>query len=304
VRRVEALISQGRPSEVMVAEMLQQYPADRPAILALLNHTLGHSYARGVLAARVTAPDPIEQATAILAAQVQVAPAGGVPSAAATSAARPSLLVRLENAITATRETVVRDAATMAGGTEMLAISVGQHLEVVGGEAVGVAELAGVRYPVKTYEAQVDGGLYRGSRLDDAGMAALKQQGVQGVVSLCLEHTEDAVLAAKYGIAALNVKVLDNSAPTIAQMNEFIAFARAHPPTYVHCEAGQGRTGTAVACYRIAVDRWTADQAIAEARSFGLSLINQIAFVREFAQAGPTASPVSTPASTTSPTGP
>jgi hypothetical protein len=102
----------------------------------------------------------------------------------------------------------------------------------------------------------------------------------------------------KYGIVALNVKILDNSAPTVAQMNEFIAFARAHPPTYLHCEAGKGRTGTAVACYRIAVDRWTADQAIAEASSFGLSLINQIAFIRQFAQAAATANPGSTPAAT------
>jgi hypothetical protein len=289
------MISRGRPSETMVAELLQQYPADRSAILALLNRTLGNAYAQRVLASRATPPDPIDQATAVLAAQVQVAPAAGVTSAAATPPARPSLLVRLEDAVHMSRDTIVRDAAAMAGGTEKLAISVGQHLEVLGGEAVGVAELAGVRYPVKTYEAQVDSGLYRGSRLDDAGMAALKQQGIQGVVSLCLEPTQDAVLAAKYGIAALNVKILDNSAPTVAQMNEFIAFARAHPPTYVHCEAGKGRTGTAVACYRIAVDRWTADQAIAEASSFGLSLINQIAFIRQFAQAAPVANPVTKP---------
>jgi atypical dual specificity phosphatase len=120
--------------------------------------------------------------------------------------------------------------------------------------------------------------------LDDAHMAALKAQGISGVVSLCLEHTDDAVLAAKYGIPALNVKILDNSAPTFEQMMEFIDFARGHAPTYVHCEAGQGRTGTAVACYRIAVDGWTADRAIAEAGTYGLSLINQIAFIRSFAE--------------------
>lgn len=164
------------------------------------------------------------------------------------------------------------------------AVSVGQHLEVVGGEAVGVAELAGLRYPVKPYHAQVDAGLYRGSRLDDAGMAALKQMGIVGVVNLCLENNDDAARAAKYGLKALHVPILDNSAPTIAQMNQFIAFAQANPPSYVHCEAGKGRTGTAVACYRIAVDGWTADRAIDEGRSYGLSLINQIAFIRRFAE--------------------
>ena len=161
---------------------------------------------------------------------------------------------------------------------------VGQELEVAGGEAVGVAELAGLRYPVKTYEAQVDGGLYRGSRIDEAQMATLKQQGIRGVVNLCKENNDDAPNAAKLGLASLHVPILDNSVPTIAQMNELIAFATSNAPTYVHCEAGKGRTGTAVACYRIAVDGWSADEAIAEAKSYGLSLVNQIAFIQEFAE--------------------
>ena len=161
---------------------------------------------------------------------------------------------------------------------------VGQEAEVIGAETVGVAELAGLRYPVKPYEAQVDSGLYRGSRLDDQSMGALKEMGVKGVVNLCMENNDDAPRAAKLGLQALHVPILDNSAPTVAQMMQFIHFAQANAPTYVHCEAGKGRTGTAVACYRIAVDGWTADQAIAEAQTFGLSLINQIAFIRSFAK--------------------
>jgi len=97
---------------------------------------------------------------------------------------------------------------------------------------------------------------------------------------------------AKYGIAALHVPILDNSVSTIAQMNQLISFAQAHPPTYVHCEAGKGRTGTALACYRIAVDGWTPDQAIAEAKPFGLSLITDRVHpsLRGFARSGDSAS--------------
>ena len=196
---------------------------------------------------------------------VATADAGTTPTASeqafGTAPAHEGLLHRLEDGV----------------------VSAGQHLEVLGGEAVGLAELAGLRYPVTPYHAQVDGGLYRGSRLDDAGMAALEQMGIVGVVNLCLENNDDAARAARYGLQALHVPILDNSAPTIAQMNQFIAFARANPPTYVHCEAGKGRTGTAVACYRIAVDGWTAERAIDEGRGYGLTLINQIAFIREFA---------------------
>ena len=42
---------------------------------------------------------------------------------------------------------------------------VGQEVEVGAAEAVGVAELAGLRYPVKPYEAQVDWRAHRGSSL-------------------------------------------------------------------------------------------------------------------------------------------
>lgn len=161
-------------------------------------------------------------------------------------------------------------------------VDAGKHIEVIGAEAVGVAELAGLRYPVKAYEAQVDGGLYRGSRVDAAGMQALKQQGIVGIVNLCMENNNDAAPAAQLGLKALHIPILDNSAPSIAQMQQFVAFARANPPTYVHCEAGEGRTGTAVACYRIAVDGWTADAAIAEGQKYGLQLINQINFIRHF----------------------
>ncbi len=196
------------------------------------------------------------------------------------------------------------DAATPAkSGVGGFFQHVGQELEVAGAEAVGVAELAGLRYPVKTYEAQVDGGLYRGSRIDEAQMASLKQQGIRGVVNLCKENNDDAANAAKLGLAALHVPILDNSAPTIAQMMEFIDFAKANPPTYVHCEAGEGRTGTAVACYRIAVDGWTAEQAIAEGKGYGLSLINQLAFIQKFAETvRPDDAPAPTPAVQTSDT--
>jgi hypothetical protein len=155
----------------------------------------------------------------------------------------------------------------------------------VAAESVGVAELAGLRYPVTQYQSKVDDGLTRGSRIDDPqGYANLKAQGFKGIVDLTLEGTKDAQLAPAAGLKTLNVQILDNSAPTTAQMTQFLDFATnpANQPCYVHCEAGKGRTGVATAVYRMAVDGYTPDQAIAEGKKFGLALPNQIQFLQQF----------------------
>jgi protein tyrosine phosphatase (PTP) superfamily phosphohydrolase (DUF442 family) len=259
---VEARLMQIRPGDsVALAGLLTAYPNAAPRILAAAASRLGNSM--------------VQHAIAI----AQRSPASGSPPAATAGPATA------DNA-SSTSGQASQTGFSMGGALK----TIGGEAEVLGGEAVGIAELAGFRYSVKHYMAQVDGGLYRGSRIEDAnGMAALKQMGIKGVVNLCLENNDDAPRAAAVGLNALHLPILDNSPPTVAQMQQFVDFARANPPSYVHCEAGKGRTGTAVACYRIAVDGWTAEQAIDEAKSYGLSLINQIAFIRRFAevQSGP-----------------
>jgi protein tyrosine/serine phosphatase len=91
-------------------------------------------------------------------------------------------------------------------------------------------------------------------------------------------------MAAKNGFKLLNIPIVDNTAPTTAQMTQFLNYATdpQNQPVYVHCEAGKGRTGVAVACYRMAVEGWTADQAIADGAKYGLGLESQVSFIRDF----------------------
>ena len=155
------------------------------------------------------------------------------------------------------------------------------------GAAVGYSELLGIRYPVKQYQQKVSDGLWRGSRVDAAGVAALKQQGIQSIVSLTAEGTKDEGPAKQLGMGYLQVKIIDNTAPTFGQMKQFLDFVTApqNQPSYVHCEAGKGRTGVAVACYRMAVQGWSPEQALAEAVHQGMSIPDQQAFVLQFGEA-------------------
>ena len=96
----------------------------------------------------------------------------------------------------------------------------------LGSELVGVAELAGLRYPVSKYEFKVSNELTRGSRIDDPkGYDKLVQQGFKGIVDLTLEGTNDAKGGKAAGLNTLNVKILDNSAPTQKQVKQFLDFA-------------------------------------------------------------------------------
>lgn len=151
-----------------------------------------------------------------------------------------------------------------------------------GGEAIGLAEMVGLKYSVKPYESQVSGQLFRGSRVDLEQMKGLQKQGVKGVVNLCAENNMDEAHAKSLGLTPLHIPIIDNTAPTMRQVQTFLDFVQGSAPAYVHCEAGKGRTGTMVACYRMAKEGWSAEKAIAEAKSFGLAMPCQIAFLEQF----------------------
>ena len=155
--------------------------------------------------------------------------------------------------------------------------------KVSAAECVGYAELLGFRYPVKAYHFKVSETLTRGSRLDAQGLKDLAARGFKGVVNLCREYDDSAAVRAA-GLIPLHLAILDNTAPEEAQMKQFLDFAgeAAHQQCYVHCEAGMGRTGVAVACYRMGLQGWTVEDAIADGKKFGLQLENQLDFLHRF----------------------
>jgi protein tyrosine phosphatase (PTP) superfamily phosphohydrolase (DUF442 family) len=155
-----------------------------------------------------------------------------------------------------------------------------------GGSAIGYAELFGLKYPVTNYSSQVSPTLTRGSRIPDGQMDKLAQQGFKGIVNLCDENDMDTAPATAAGINSFHDPIIDNTPATNDQMKAFLDFATNpdNEPCYVHCEAGKGRTGMAVSCYRMAVEGWPADKAIAEAKQFGMAMPDQAQFLQQFSQ--------------------
>ena len=154
-----------------------------------------------------------------------------------------------------------------------------------GGKLIGWAEMHGLEYPVDTYMFKVSNNLWRGSRLSDASAyARLKSMGITCIISLLAENNNDAEPADAVGLLHVRIPIMDNTAPTEEQMFWFLEIVNHNPNTitYVHCTEGKGRTGVAVACQRMAIENWPLDDALAEAKKFGLKFECQKDFLKEF----------------------
>jgi tyrosine-protein phosphatase SIW14 len=164
-----------------------------------------------------------------------------------------------------------------------------EWLKNLGGLIIGLLELVGLKYPVRTYMFRVTDTLWRGSRLpNDAAYRELEDRGCKLIVSLCAENDMDAIPADKVGLKHFRIPIIDNTHPTESQMFEFL-WMTTDPHNWmvmVHCEAGKGRTGVAVACYRMAICDWPFEKALAEAKQFGLTLECQEKFLKEFSVDG------------------
>lgn len=122
--------------------------------------------------------------------------------------------------------------------------------------------------------ARIAPGVYRGAQPTDEGFRWLKAHGFKTVINLRSWHSERSKVEA-LGMKAVAMPmvagIFGSEAPKESQVREFfrLVLDPANQPVYFHCAHGKDRTGTMGALYRMEVDGWTADEAIAEMDAFG-----------------------------------
>ena len=119
--------------------------------------------------------------------------------------------------------------------------------------------------------------LYRGAQPREVGLSELKILGINTIVDLRGEDREktswERQRAEALGMRFVQIPVSGWSPPTDEQLVQFLSILRDSPghKIFVHCHFGEDRTGVFIAAYRIASEKWTADQAIKEMYFFGFN---------------------------------
>jgi tyrosine-protein phosphatase SIW14 len=124
---------------------------------------------------------------------------------------------------------------------------------------------------------KINDSLYRGAQPHESGLSELKKLGITTIVDL---RGEDAGKIAwerrqaeSLGIRFVHIPVSGWTPPADDQVAQFLSVFRNDPQQkiFVHCRFGDDRTGVFVATYRMAIEKWPAEQALKEMYFFGFN---------------------------------
>lgn len=143
---------------------------------------------------------------------------------------------------------------------------------------IGFSSFAGFAQDVTgvTNFHQVNDHLFRGAQPTDLGFQSLAKLGVKTVIDL--REVSDRSAQERNSVEAAGMKYVSipfrgMSAPSPEDVAKVLALFddASAGPVFVHCRRGADRTGTVIACYRIAHDGWDNQKALQEAKADGMS---------------------------------
>jgi tyrosine-protein phosphatase SIW14 len=117
---------------------------------------------------------------------------------------------------------------------------------------------------------QVNDHVYRGAQPTGQGFQSLAKLGVKTVIDLREagdRSISESKLVEAAGMRYITIPFQGMSAPSPSNVAKVLALFddASAGPVFVHCRRGADRTGTVVACYRIAHDHWDNQKALQEA---------------------------------------
>jgi len=149
--------------------------------------------------------------------------------------------------------------------------------------------------PIAHFGVVEEGILYRSAQPDEDQVRWLVNQGFRSIVSFRREAGDHTGHMLKDGFKnALWLNVEDEADPNDEQAARFLDFITDSEnwPILIHCKVGLGRTGTMAALARYAVDGWSMEDAIKEARLYrgGVDLVpSQMVWLEHWAANHPPA---------------
>jgi uncharacterized protein (TIGR01244 family) len=123
--------------------------------------------------------------------------------------------------------------------------------------------------------ARVNEKLYRGGQPRKNSFRMLAELGVTTIINL-RDDDENARAEAKAvkaaGLNYFNIPLKRFGRPNDSQIERVLSLidAEENGTVLVHCQKGEDRTGMIIALYRISREGWTDDDAIQEAKRFGM----------------------------------
>ena len=112
--------------------------------------------------------------------------------------------------------------------------------------------------------------IYRGAQPSEAGIDTLRQRGVRTIINLRDDPMPDEQeIVERAGLQYVHIPTSPWKVEP-AKVQEFLKQIETVPrPVFVHCALGRDRTGLEIAVYRIVVQKWSRQDAIAELYAHG-----------------------------------